>query len=309
MEMVRDIVLSGKYEGKKVEFIENGIGIKTKFKGTINFDDTMVKEYQILWSERQQVKLFGGVLGVFAFLGLAMVGQVLEGIFDAIVSDGRGVTGWFALVFGIPGIVWGIRKSPWIGNYRIELFLRNGERSVIEVSEMLYKTLRDKVPNRQESFIRGRDDEKEYHVEEEPVAVEEDMDLLAELEAINETITDEKMSEQVDRIRDVTEKILNYQEKRPEKAALLHSFLSYYLPATLRILKTYGELEGQGVSGGNITGTMERIEGMMDQIVACFEKQLDRLYQGEAMDIAAEVQVLERMMAKDGLTGEGDFSL
>ncbi len=88
MEMVRDIVLSGKYEGKKVEFIENGIGIKTKFKGTINFDDTMVKEYQILWSERQQVKLFGGVLGVFAFLGLAMVGQVLEGIFDAIVSDG-----------------------------------------------------------------------------------------------------------------------------------------------------------------------------------------------------------------------------
>ena len=36
-----------------------------------------------------------------------------------------------------------------------------------------------------------------------------------------------------------------------------------------------------------------------------FEKQLDRLFQDDAMDIATDVEVLERMLDKDGLGGQG----
>ena len=46
---------------------------------------------------------------------------------------------------------------------------------------------------------------------------------------------------------------------------------------------------------------MERIEHMMDKVVEGFETQLDMLFQGDAMDITADVEVLERMLAKDGL--------
>ena len=54
---------------------------------------------------------------------------------------------------------------------------------------------------------------------------------------------------------------------------------------------------------------MRRIEGMMDKVVEGFEKQLDQLFQGDAMDITADVEVLERMLAKDGLSDRQGLTL
>ena len=54
---------------------------------------------------------------------------------------------------------------------------------------------------------------------------------------------------------------------------------------------------------------MQRIERMMDKVVEGFEKQLDLLFQGDAMDITTDVEVLERMLAKDGLSGQGGLTL
>ena len=81
--------------------------------------------------------------------------------------------------------------------------------------------------------------------------------------------------------------------------------MNYYLPTTLRLLKTYAQLDAQGVDGENINASKQRIEGMMDKVVEGFEKQLDKLFQDDAMDIATDVQVLERMLEKDGLSGGG----
>lgn len=148
--------------------------------------------------------------------------------------------------------------------------------------------------------------------EEEEVEAEEGIDVDAILEgirAVNRSIADEHMSRQIEHIQDITQKILSYQEQRPEKASQLHSFLDYFLPATLKILRAYANLEEQGISGENITGAMKRIERMMDTVRQGFDKQLDLLYQGEAMDIATDVDVLERMMAKDGLIVNQDLSL
>ena len=43
----------------------------------------------------------------------------------------------------------------------------------------------------------------------------------------------------------------------------------------------------------------------MDKVVEGFEKQLDKLFADSAMDITTDVEVLERMLEKDGLSGEG----
>ena len=133
--------------------------------------------------------------------------------------------------------------------------------------------------------------------------------ILAEIRAINDAIDNEKLSAQIDRVGVITARILDYQKSHPEKEAELHSFLNYYLPTTLKILRTYAQLEDQEVSGQNITAAMERIENMMDKAVDGFEKQLDRLFQGDAMDITADVEVLERMLAKDGLSDQEGLTL
>ena len=141
-----------------------------------------------------------------------------------------------------------------------------------------------------------------------PKAQEEDA-ILAEIRAVNDAVANEKVSAQIDQIGTITAKILDYQRSHPDSAPQLHSFLSYYLPTTLKILRAYGQLESQEVSGENITAAMARIEGMMDKVVEGFEKQLDLLFQGDAMDITADVAVLERMLAKDGLSDQEGLTL
>ena len=60
---------------------------------------------------------------------------------------------------------------------------------------------------------------------------------------------------------------------------------------------------------GWFTAAMERIEGMMDKVVEGFEKQLDQLFQGDALDITTDVEVLERMLSKDGLSSQDGIRL
>ena len=137
----------------------------------------------------------------------------------------------------------------------------------------------------------------------EPEHAQEDA-VLGEIRKVNDAIADEGMSAKIDRIGAITARILDYQRKNPGRDSELRSFLDYYLPTTLKILRSYAELEAQGIRGENIQAAKEKIEGMMDKVVEGFEKQLDRLFHAESLDISSDVQVLEQMLKKDGLSGE-----
>ena len=134
---------------------------------------------------------------------------------------------------------------------------------------------------------------------------QDDNAILAEIRAVNDAIPDPVMSEKIDRIGEITSKILDYQRRNPGKDSQLRSFLNYYLPTTLKILRSYAQLDAQGVNGENITAAKKRIEGMMDKVVEGFETQLDKLFADSAMDISSDVAVLEQMLEKDGLSGSG----
>lgn len=148
-----------------------------------------------------------------------------------------------------------------------------------------------------------------YEPPQEPVkepeppqtAEDEDTAILREIREVNDAIPDEEMSRKIDRIEEITGKILEYQRKNPAKASELRQFLSYYLPTTLKILRAYAQMDAQGVEGENISATKRRIEEMMGKVVEGFEKQLDQLFKTDAMDITTDVEVLERMLDKDGL--------
>ena len=144
--------------------------------------------------------------------------------------------------------------------------------------------------------------EPEPEPEKQEESTPED-DILREIRLINDLIPDPVISAKIDRIEEITKKILQYQKTHPQRTQQLRTFLSYYLPTTLKILRSYARLDAQGVEGENITAAKKRIEDMMDQVVQGFEKQLDKLFSSDAMDIAADVQVLENMLKKDGLSG------
>lgn len=140
---------------------------------------------------------------------------------------------------------------------------------------------------------------------EAPKGMEREEGVLTEIREVNDAIADPVMSAKIDRIGEITGKIFAYLREKPDKEGQLRSFLSYYLPTTLKILRAYAQMEAQGIEGENISAAKERIEGMMDKVVDGFEKQLDKLFQDDAMDITTDVEVLERMLDKDGLGGQG----
>ena len=146
---------------------------------------------------------------------------------------------------------------------------------------------------------------KEPERETAQQAAEREDDILRQIRQVNDEIPDEVMSAKIDRIEEITGKILAYQKTHPNREGQLRSFLNYYLPTTLKILRAYAQLDAQGIEGENISAAKARIEGMMDQVVAGFEKQLDNLFRDDAMDITSDVEVLENMLKKDGLSDDG----
>ncbi|MCI9273516.1 MAG: hypothetical protein HFE39_06110 [Clostridiales bacterium] len=129
--------------------------------------------------------------------------------------------------------------------------------------------------------------------------------MLEEMRQANVAIENEEISNEISKLEKTTEKIFRYVAENPKKASQIRKFMNYYLPTTLKLLHSYDRLSEQEIDGENITGTMHNIEGIMHTIVLAFERQLDYLFQDEAMDIATDITVLEGMMAQEGLTNTG----
>ena len=154
---------------------------------------------------------------------------------------------------------------------------------------------------------------EEVEIPEEPVTtgnpeldkmIADGNGAIQAMRALNDSIQDETISAQIDRLEEVSSRIFRYVKDNPAKLPQIRKFMSYYLPTTIKLLTAYDQMSRQGVSGENITGTMEKVEGMMSSIVQAFEKQLDSLFGDEAMDISTDITVLENMMVREGLAAD-----
>ena len=119
-------------------------------------------------------------------------------------------------------------------------------------------------------------------------------------------MTKPSLSAQLRQLEQLTGDIFASLQRHPETLPQLQTFLDYYLPTTLKLLRSYDELQQQSVQGENIRGAMDSIEGMLDTVLQGFRKQLDSLYASQS-DITADVAVLQRMMASQGLSQDKDF--
>lgn len=142
--------------------------------------------------------------------------------------------------------------------------------------------------------------------EEQPAAeTDRYQQILGELRRVNDAIPDEEMSAKISRLEQVAAKIFAQAKDDPDKLPQIRKFMDYYLPTALKLLKTYAELEAQGVEGENIRDSKQRIERVMDTLVVAFENQLDKLFQADALDVSTDIDVMENMLRADGLADDG----
>jgi hypothetical protein len=112
------------------------------------------------------------------------------------------------------------------------------------------------------------------------------------------------VAEELRRIDEAGRKILEAVAGKKARYDEVRKFMDYYLPTADKLIAHYRQLVGAG-SGPMVQKAVTGIENSLDMIALAFEKQLDKLYGDEALDITTDIQVLETMMASDGLTDEG----
>ena len=127
---------------------------------------------------------------------------------------------------------------------------------------------------------------------------------ISEMRRLNDSIEDEKISADIERLEKSSKAIFEQVKASPEKLPQIRKFMDYYLPTTLKLLNAYDRMSATGISGENIDTTKAKVEAMMTTIVSAFEKQYDALFGADALDISTDITVLETMMAREGFAGE-----
>ncbi|MBQ8975713.1 MAG: 5-bromo-4-chloroindolyl phosphate hydrolysis family protein, partial [Oscillospiraceae bacterium] len=85
-------------------------------------------------------------------------------------------------------------------------------------------------------------------------------DIIAELKRLDVDIEDKVISGKIVRIEELAEKIFDIVDDAPEKLPQIRKFMDYYLPTTLKLLRSYSVLEKQGIDGQNISSAKADID-------------------------------------------------
>jgi hypothetical protein len=119
------------------------------------------------------------------------------------------------------------------------------------------------------------------------------------------TIENPNIRQKINQIMQVSDKIVQDAKHDPADVPQIKKFLNYYLPTTIKLLNAYDRMSDQGIEGENISGTMRNIESMLDTAIVAYRKQLDSLFANQALDIDTDIQVMNAMLAREGLMDDG----
>lgn len=126
-------------------------------------------------------------------------------------------------------------------------------------------------------------------------------DKLDLMKSYTKRITDSKVKKKAAAICSIVEKILKDYEEDPIDLKTSKQFLSYYVDATLKILKKYIDISKHNLNSKEVKETLDKTELLLDKIHKAFEKQLAILLKNDILDLDVEMQVLEKTIDMEGL--------
>lgn len=137
--------------------------------------------------------------------------------------------------------------------------------------------------------------------------IAEGQEYIRKLRKMNDNIPGEVISEKLFRLERLLKEIFDALESHPEQMPQMRKFMSYYLPTTVKLVGAYEEFDALSVQGEDIREAKEEIEKTLDTINEAFGELLNRLFRAKAYDVTADAQVLQTMLAKEGLSGSPAF--
>ena len=138
--------------------------------------------------------------------------------------------------------------------------------------------------------------------------VAEGMEYIRHLRELNDEIEGEVISGKLYQLENLLKEIFNRVQEHPEQMHRMHKLMEYYLPTMLKLVEQYAEFDRMSSPGEDVLEAKAEIEKTLDMINQAFVTLLNNLFRDAAFDAAADAQVLQTMLAKEGLT-ESDFTM
>lgn len=148
--------------------------------------------------------------------------------------------------------------------------------------------------------------EKSYGPEVDAV-IADGKAAMKEMGRLYASIKDPAVRTKINELMRVSDKIVQDAKEDPSDVPQIRKFLNYYLPTTIKLLNAYDRMSDQGIEGDNLSKSMSSIEKMLDTAIAAFKKQLDSLFENQALDIETDIDIMNRMLSREGLTGESEW--
>ena len=164
------------------------------------------------------------------------------------------------------------------------------------------------VRSTSQRVAKQQPEKKSYGPEVDPI-LEEGNKALSEMGRLYMSIQDTEVRGKINEIMRITDKIVQDAIEDPSDIPQIKKFMNYYLPTTIKLLNAYDRMSAQGIEGENLSKSMSSINEMLDAAIVAYKKRLDSLFANQALDIETDIQVMNTMLAREGLTGEKDFQV
>ena len=123
-------------------------------------------------------------------------------------------------------------------------------------------------------------------------------ELLARFRVIASDPANADMRVTLERVNAATDAIIEDVLRDESGRMEAYTFFSYYLPTLDKLLAYHQTFNG---TGENVIESKKRVKDSPSMIADAFERQQDRMYKNEAMDIKTEISVMESLLKSEGL--------
>ncbi len=206
-----------------------------------------------------------------------------------------------ALPFYLTGIAW-LAYALLFPMYKWYHYIIIGVLSFIvyRVSAKLIPPKKETVFVPYEPILSGNDDVDQL--------ILEGRNYLENIEDLSTLINNNSMAPYLQDIISTLDKIFIHIAEKPVKGKKVRRLVNFYLPSLVKMLTTYKDMEKQQISEETITKAMNKIEKSLPVVSDSFRKQLDSLFSDDALDISADITVLENILAADGLSDKATIN-
>lgn len=166
----------------------------------------------------------------------------------------------------------------------------------------------EKLRQQAEAAAKAAPSGKSYGPEVDAILAEGNR-ALAEMGRLYMSIKDPEVRKKINEIMRITDKITQDAIDDPSDIPQIKKFMNYYLPTTIKLLNAYDRMSSQGIEGENLDKSMKSINDMLDTAIVAYKKRLDSLFANQALDIETDIEVMNTMLAREGLSGSRDFEV